>query len=281
MEKAKVIDYLNYRDFLRDCFQWHKDNDPGFSQKRVQIDLGIASSGFLPNVLAGRKNLTPTQAARLARLLGLDRVESSYFEHLVLFTQARTMEEKNEFFARLMTMQSARLSQLSEASLSLFAKWYYVAVREILGLANIQDDYVQLATLLQPAIKASEAKEAIDVLAGLNLIERNSNGFWEPKETAISTGDEVRSMHLLHFQISTMDLAKRALNDIPTDERDISVLTMGLSPDGFRLAKNEIQHFRKRLAKIAMDDQAANRIFQINFQFFPISVELERKGVKP
>lgn len=281
MDKAKVIDYLNYRDFLRDRFQWLKENDPGFSQKRLQIDLGVASSGFIPNILAGRKNLMPTQAARIARLLELDRVESSYFEHLVLFTQARTVEEKNEFFARLMTMQSARLSQLSETSLTLFAKWYYVAVREIVGLTSVGEDYAKLASLMQPAIKASEAKEAIDVLAGLNLIERNTMGYWQPKESGISTGDEVRSMHLLHFQVATMDLAKRALNDIPTEERDISVLTMGLSPDAFRLAKHEIQHFRKRLAKIAMDDQAANRVYQLNFQFFPISTELERKGVTP
>ncbi len=279
MDKAKVTDYLNYRDFLRDRFQWLKENDPGFSQKRVQIDLGVASSGFIPNILAGRKNLTPTQSARLARLLELDRVESSYFEHLVLFTQARTVEEKNEFFARLMTMQSARLSQLSEASLTLFAKWYYVAVREVINLTTIVDDYEKLASLLQPAIKASEAKEAIDVLSNLNLVERSEMGYWQPKEAAISTGDEVRSMHLLHFQVATMDLAKRALNDIPPDERDISVLTMGLSPDAFRLAKHEIQHFRKRLAKIAMDDSAANRIYQLNFQFFPISKELERRGV--
>lgn len=278
MEKGKVTDYLNFREYLRDRFEWLKQNDPGYSQKRVQIDLGVASSGFLPNVLAGRKNLTPTQSARMARLLGLDRIESAYFEHLVLFTQSRTLEEKNEFFARLMTMQSARLSQLSEASLTLFAKWYYVAIRELVGLTTVKDDYAAIAAMLQPQIKASEAKEAIDVLVGLKLIEKNEKGNWIPREAAVSSGDEVRSLHLLHFQMTTMDLAKQALNDIPSEERDISVLTMGLSPDAFRLVKHEIQHFRKRLAKIAVDDSSANRVFQMNFQFFPITKELDGKG---
>jgi uncharacterized protein (TIGR02147 family) len=278
MQGTKVTDYLNFREYLRDSFEWQKANDPGFSQKRIQIEIGAASSGFLSNVLAGRKNLMPNQSARLSRLLNLDRVESAYFENLVLFTQARTVEEKNEFFNRLMTMQSARLKQLEEHSLTLFSKWYYVAIREVLGIIDWRGDDNALAKALQPEIKPSEAHEAIEVLTQLGLVRREETGRAVPCDPAISTGDELFSRHLAHFQMTTLDLAKQALMGVPPEERDISVLTMGLSPDTFRLVKHELQYFRKRLAKIAVDETCSNRVYQVNLQLFPITKELLTRG---
>jgi uncharacterized protein (TIGR02147 family) len=68
-----------------------------------------------------------------------------------------------------------------------------------------------------------------------------------------------------------MDLGKRALRTVPSAERDISVLTMTLSPDAFRMVKSEIQAFRKRIAKIAVDDANPDRVFQMNMQLFPVS----------
>ena len=274
MHNIRVLEYLNYREFLRDAVGWLKEHDQTFSQKGVQFELGISSSGFLSNVLVGRKNLTANQAARMTRILKLNGIDSAYFEALVLFTQARTTDEKNEFFGRLMNMQSAQLKQLPENTLTLFSKWYYVAIREVIDLVKWKDDYGFLAASLQPAIKVGEAKEAVDVLLQLGLIRRNQNGIMKTSDTAISAGDELASKHVLHFQVTTMDLAKQALQDVSAANRDISVLSMGLSEDSFRLVKNEIRHFRKRLAKIAIEDKAASRVYQLNFQFFPLSQEL-------
>jgi len=276
METLRVTDYLNFREYLREMFEWLKVNDPMFSQKRIQIELGAASSGFLSNVLAGRKNLMPNQAVRMSKLLGLDRVEAGYFENLVMFTQARTVEEKNEFFARLMTMQSARLKQMPEASLTLFSKWYYVAIREALGIMEWYGDELALAKSLRPEIKPLEAREAIEVLTRIGMVRTEGSGRVVPCDPAISTGDELMSRHLAQFQITTMDMAKQALLNVQPEERDISVMTMGLSPDTFRLVKRELQYFRKRLAKIAMDDSCSNQVFQMNLQLFPVTQVLAR-----
>ncbi len=277
MDYIRVTDYLNFREFLRDKFEWLKQQDPEFSQKRIQLELGLASSGFLSNVLAGRKNLMPNQAVRMAKLLKLDRLEAGYFENLVSFTQARTVEEKNEYFARLMTMQSVHLRQMPEQSLSLFTKWYYVAIREMLGLMEWHGDEVALAKAMRPEIKPSEVHEALETLKHLDLVRTEASGRVVPCEAALSTGDELRSHHLAQFQLTTMDLAKQALLDIAAEERDISVLTMGLSPDTFRLVKRELQYFRKRLAKISLDDTSSDQVFQLNLQLFPLSRRLPRR----
>lgn len=279
MSKIQVMEYLNYRDFLRDIFKWYKGNDPNFSQKSVQYCLGISSSGFLSNVIMGRKNLNANHAVKMTRILQMNNVEARYFEALVAFTQARTEEEKTELFNRLMLFRSARLAHLPEEILSLFSKWYYVAIREVIDLLQWKDDLNLLANSLLPPLSVNEANEAVETLLELGLVRWNDKGILETCDSGISTGDEVSSKHLIAFQRKTMDLASLALDDVAPEFRDISVLTMGLSEESFWNIKNEIRHFRKRLAKIAIEDKNANRVYQLNFQLFPLSQTLH-KGKK-
>jgi len=136
-----------------------------------------------------------------------------------------------------------------------------------------EGDYTGYGKLLDPSINGKQVKEAIEALTNMKLIQKNKSGRLLPVDNAISTGNELKSIHLAKFQMVTMDFAKRAIENIPAKERDISVLSLSLSSDNFHLIKNEIQHFRKRLAKLAVDDKSQHKLYQMNLQFFPVSQE--------
>jgi uncharacterized protein (TIGR02147 family) len=270
-----IYEYTNYRVFLKDFLaEKKKDKRPEFSQKVILDRMGISSTGFLSNVISGRKNLTPIQITRLCRILKLNKIEESYFEAMVHFTQAKAIDEKGEYLDRMVFVQKANLKVLDKKKMTVFSKWYYVAVREALNYLRYKDDPGSLARLLDPPIKPSEAQEAISFLEQLDLIARDADGFYRQADPAISSGDEARSLDLARFELTTMDLAKRALQKIPSEDRDISVLTMTLSPDSFRLIKSELQSIRKKFAKIAIDDNNPDRVYQLNMQFFPVTKKL-------
>lgn len=271
------MNYLNYREYLRDVFHRLKSNDPTFSQKRIQFELGVSSSGFISNILIGRKNLTANQAAKMTRILKMDHFDATYFEALVMYTQARTNEEKEEFYHRCLKVRPMLLANLSVKEMSLFAKWYYVAVREVIDLISWKEDWSILANSVKPKISVEEAKEAVEKLLQLGLIRKNDNGVLVTCDAGISTGDEVSSEHLIEFQRATMKLASKALDEVDAEMREISVLTMGLSEGSFQNIKKEIRYFRKKMAKIAMEDKNANRVYQLNFQFFPLSENLKEE----
>jgi uncharacterized protein (TIGR02147 family) len=46
---------------------------------------------------------------------------------------------------------------------------------------------------------------------------------------------------------------------------------MTLSRDTFQMVKSELQHIRKRIAKIAVDEDKPDRVYQLNIQLFPVS----------
>ncbi len=273
-----VFDYLNYRLFLKDLFKEEKKKPTSqITHKFILAELGITSTGFMSNVVAGRKNLTHIQATKIAKILKFKKPEMQYFEILVYFTQAKTIEEKNEYFNRLVTLQKVKMKVIDKKKMSLFSKWYFVFVRELLESYNYKgesaEENTKFGQKLIPSIKGGEVKEAIEYLIQMVLIEKDVNGFYRPMNNAISTGDEVKSLHTAKFQLETMDMAKNALNKVDAKERDISCLSMSLSEDNFQLIKMEIQYFRKRLAKLAVEETNKQRVYQLNFQFFPVTTE--------
>jgi uncharacterized protein (TIGR02147 family) len=272
-----LYEYVNYRLFLQDFLTEHKkDAGPDFSHKMILAKMGISSTGFLSNVMAGRKNLTPIQIIKLAKILKVNKAEAAYFEAMVYFTQAKVIDEKNEYFNRLVTLQKVNLKVLDKKKMSVFSKWYYVVVRELLYFYKYDGNNPSaLGHRMEPTIRHSEAEQAIRYLEELGLVEKDKHGLYKQVDNAVTSGDEVRSLHLTNFQLATMELAKRAIRKIPAAERDVSVLTMTLSPDTFQMVKSELQHIRKRIAKIAVDEDKPDRVYQLNIQFFPVTKKPE------
>jgi uncharacterized protein (TIGR02147 family) len=272
-----LYEYVNYRLFMQDFLAEHKkDSEPDFSHKMILAKMGISSTGFLSNVMAGRKNLTPIQIIKLAKILKVNKAEAAYFEAMVYFTQAKVIDEKNEYFNRLVTLQKVNLKVLDKKKMSVFSKWYYVVVRELLYFYKYDGNNPSaLGHRMEPTIRHSEAEQAIRYLEELGLVEKDKHGLYKQVDNAVTSGDEVRSLHLTNFQLATMELAKRAIRKIPAAERDVSVLTMTLSPDTFQMVKSELQHIRKRIAKIAVDEDKPDRVYQLNIQFFPVTKKPE------
>jgi uncharacterized protein (TIGR02147 family) len=125
--------------------------------------------------------------------------------------------------------------------------------------------------MLIPSITTEEAEKAVRDLEELEFIEKDAEGIYRQKSGTLSTGNEIRSLQVLNFQLETMELAKAALDRFPVEERDISCITMTLSKPSFDQVKAEVQAFRKRLAAIAAADEKADQVYQCNVQFFPMT----------
>lgn len=275
MKKVDIFDYINYRDFLRDYISYKRKRDSNFTHREILKKIGISSTGFLSNVISGKKNLNDEHTEALAIVLELNQREQICFGYMVSYNQARSIEEKKRWFDRLAGMKQVKSTLLKNNQLSLFSRWYYVYIRDLLSIIDFSDNYYDLARQLFPAITEAEAERAVANLHQMGLIERDSEGFWRPLDRVISTGDEVVSLQLADFQIKTMDMGKQALEKIPAKRRDISVLSLTLSKEQFIKAKREIQDFRKRLLSIATNDEEADQIYQCNIQFFPVTRDTE------
>jgi uncharacterized protein (TIGR02147 family) len=266
-----IYNYLNYREYIRDYFIEQKQFKKQLTHRAVLKKMGITSTGFLSNVIAGKKNLNDEMAGNLGKIIDLASRERQYLNNLVAYTQSKSIEEKKKHLDRLLAMRKSELAYMNDGQFSIFSQWYYVYIRDLLCFFHFKDDYSTLAGMLDPPIKPEEAEAAINDLEKLGFISRDSEGYFRPRDRLVTTGDEAHSVQLANFQLATMDLAKRSLKKHPSDKRDISFVSLTLSVESFARVKSEIQAFRKRLLLMAKDEQKADRLYQCNIQFFPVT----------
>lgn len=271
-----IYEYMDYRLYLKDVLAWKKKENPSFSHRMILSKMKVSSSGFLCNVINSKSNLTIKHIEQLSSILRLSTIEANYFKLLLYFSKAKTLSEKNDFFQQIIKYRKRKNKFLKDEYLTLFSKWYYPVIRELITYVEFNGDFSLLARKVEPPIRAYEAKEAVKTLLELGLIEVDSKGLYQQSETSLTTGDEVKSLHVANYQMKMIDLSKRAIEKVSPEKRDISGVTLSISQGKFELLKQEFQKFRKKIVQIAVDDDIiSDKVVRCNLQLFPLSREVE------
>lgn len=265
-----VFRYLDYRSYLADYYAAKKQR--GFSYRAFSKTAGLGAPNYLKLVIEGKRNLTPTMAARFAQTCGLRGDAANYFKQLVEFNQAATNEERNASYARLSAFERYRRGQKLELAQAAYHSHYYLpAIRELVASPHFKEDAQWIASVLRPPIKPAEAKEAIEALLSLGLLERDDVGRLRQASAVVSTGPETQGMHIANYHAQMMQQAIASMESVRAPQRDISSITTCVGPQGLTRLKERIQEFRRELIELAEAESDKIQVVQINFQLFPLS----------
>jgi uncharacterized protein (TIGR02147 family) len=271
MDTLTVFDFTDYRLFLKAYYQFQKQKNPAFSHRYFALRAKINSSGFYKNVMDGKRSLGRSLIVRFSEAMKLRKKESDYFESMVYFNEAKTVDEKKIFFERMMALRKVNAYLVQSSQFEFYSKWYYAAIRELIGLIRFKDDFTALGRLLDPPIRPDQAEKAIRVLEDLKFIAMDEKGVYRQAQNHITTGSEVESLNVANYQIACMELAKEAIDRHAPGVRDMSTLTLSLSKEAFEAFKEEIISFRKKLLGLEQQFPKADRVYQLNTHFFPLS----------
>ena len=266
-----IFMYTDFRVYLGDFYQARKVQDRKFSHRFIADKVNSGSSGWFADVLKGRLNLAGPQLLPLARLLQLKPSEVDYFEALVGYGQAGSLEEKTRFFQKMLAFKEVRTDMVGFDKLEFYGRWYHSALRELLFFYPFRGDYAALARKLSPPIRQAEARESVELLERLGFVEPNAIGGYKAREATLKKDPSFPSVVMANFLKANMELAIDALDRYSKDERDVSALTISLSDEAFQKVKEEIRALRKRILALTEVDVAPSKVYQCNFQFFPMS----------
>ncbi|MGE0615446.1 MAG: TIGR02147 family protein [Bacteriovoracia bacterium] len=269
-----IYQYQDYRAFLRDYYRHMKLLRPEFSFRFLAKRGGFKSSAMYKLVMEGKRNLSPRGATKIARALNLGRRESDFFKNLVNFNQSKTPLQREHFAGELLESEKYKQTHpLNEAHFNYFSRWFSIPIREMVGAQGFRDDPNFIAKQLIPAIATHDAKKALSELQALGILARNPDtGRLKHNTYSILTQDEVTSSYAAQFHREMIRLAGEAIDRIPKPDRDISAATFLLSEEAARQFKETIRAMRDKLMDIvAHDDRKSPRVYQVNFQFFPLS----------
>lgn len=267
-----VFTYNNYRVFLADFYAAKKPQ--GFSYRAFSAAAGLGAPNYLQLVIAGKRNLSREMASRFAQTCGLGREASRYFLALVAFNQATTAEERNSNYAALASFtRYRRAHQLALAEAAYHSTWYLPAVRELASSPHFRHDLEWIASALRPAISKDEAKHAVETLLQLGLLHIDESGQLRQRKSIVSTGSPPGGLHLRNYHAEMMRRATAAMETFAASERDITSLTMCISPDAFERIKGRLADMRREIIDLCETDVGSRQVFQLNLQLFPLSVD--------
>jgi uncharacterized protein (TIGR02147 family) len=277
--KLSIFNYTDYRKYLFDFYKEQKQNSKVFSYRYFARKAGFNSVGLYKDVVEGRQNLGRALIFKFSAAMGHGKKEAEYFESMVFFNEADTVEERTLFFERMMSCQKTKARIIDITKYEYYQKWYYSAVRALVSMGKFGDDennYKKIALILNPRIRPDEVRKALGVLERLGFINKNNEGVFVVTDAVITTGmlmpdANVVALNVLNFQKEVMVLANESLDRFGPEKINLSTLTLGVSAAAVAAIKDELATVRSNIAALAEKDAAADRVYQLNVQFFPLS----------
>ncbi len=275
-----VFEYIEYRILLKDLYEYKKREQPSFSYRYIGNKVGFKSAGFFSNILQGKRNISNHIIFKFAELFKFNKKETEYFEMLVMYDQSKQHDRKKYYFERLLAMRKSKVHQITADQYEYFDNWYNVAIRELLNYFPFRGDYQELAKKLNPPITPKEARKSVELLLRLGLIEEKEDHTYRVTHKTITTVPKVPLVAVHNFQHATMDLAKEAIDRFPFEKRSVSTLTLSLSEEVYKTIEEKLAIFRRDVLDLVKNDmKRIDRVYQFNFQIFPLSEEQDQNRV--
>lgn len=266
-----VLQYTNYRVYLRDYYEYKKKTTAAFSLRFFAEKAGLSSHAHLKLAIDGKRNITKNTATKLIHGLGLENQRAAYFESLVFFNQATTDEDKKIYYAQLIKASPrSRLHKMDKAQLRIFKEWHHSAILEMVGLKDFRPIPDQISKRLRGLITPAQVTESLNLLLELGLLVKTANGYRQ-SNPLITTDDEVQDVVVKMYHNQMLSLSNKMLNDLPGAERDVSSLTFGIKRSDFVNLKKHLQLMRKELLDFSAKAGEAEEVVQINIQLFPLT----------
>jgi uncharacterized protein (TIGR02147 family) len=268
-----IFRYLDYRLYLKDLFYKLKKENPRFSYRTFARLAGSTSPNFFQLIQKRTLNIQSSNISALAGALGLSRKEEVFLENLAGFDQAKSHEEKDKYYQRILATKTyTSIKELDKKQYEYYSNWYNPVVRELLIHPDFKNHPKWMTERIFPKVSVPNIIKSIELLKSLNLIKFNEkSGKWVQVDTVISTPSEVLSLAVTNFHNKMIEMARQTIKNFGPKQRDIRSVTLGLSPAGYKEVKKRLESFWREILDFAETQKTPEHVYQLNMQLFPMT----------
>jgi uncharacterized protein (TIGR02147 family) len=266
-----LFDYLDYREFLRDFYLEQKRKNSTYSFRYLAQKTNV-DPAHIARVFQLKRHLSDKSLAPFIQLCKFSEEERIFFDRLVAFNLSRTERQAKEAFVALISLSSVKSHTLRPEQYAYYTQWYYTAVRALIAMRSFKvQDTGTMAKMLSPHISPRQARDAVNLLLKLGLVNKGDDGTLKCSDTHITTGPTWHSLAVKTFQAETIRLAAESLDRHSKELRDISTVTIGIKRGRMEEMRQKIADFRKSIMRQAEEDLEPDDIYQFNIQLFPLT----------
>ncbi len=229
------------RDYLQFEYELRKARRPAYSLRAFARDLRVSPSS-LTDFMKQRVGMSADRIQQIADTLHWSPLRKEHFGDLIA---ARFQKDKGARQASL-TRIKARLREgaaaLSLEAFRLISEWYHLVLLELTQLQDHLDPDEAAADL---GLTVFQVKKALRRMVKLGLMELGDRGY-KPLDVNNHFGDVAPSDSIVAFHSQILDLAEKALHNVPMEERDEQSLV-------YSVKQNEVAQMNAEIRKAVMN----------------------------
>jgi uncharacterized protein (TIGR02147 family) len=271
VKRPDIFHYHDYQVFLRDWLAFKKASQPGFSNRELAKQAGLAS-GYLPMVLGRKRVLSGSAQAKILPYLGLSRSEQSFFENMVTLGTSDSHEARINSLDRMRRFPKFQKENRDDSeSYQYLTHWFYVAIREMATMPDFKADPEWIQSRLHGSIPLAEIKTALDFLIENKYLIISKDQSVKPPKKALQCSGGVYRVALAQFHREVLGLASKAIETIPSEEREIQGHTVGLTEKGFQEARAIMEEALEKIRKLGEAENKSENVYHLEVALFPMT----------
>lgn len=286
MQQPELSEYVDYRVYLSDYFQFRVSESKGrlrpFGYSDFSAAANIKSPNYLKLIIEGKRNLSLEMCVNFSRALKHNRSQTKEFELLVTYCQERdpllrnrNLKELSEFRAK----RSLQDGKINAETWEQVANWLVWVLFAMADQKAVQFTPEKLRKILRGQVNEAQIQQALKKLVDSGDITIDPETHFARKTSAVMSGAEQIPTELVRkIQSELIYLGLESLHKYGPQEREVSGFTMAMTEKEFEWARFELRKLRKQIQKeVAMNREKGKgeRVYQVNIQLFPISDKAE------
>ena len=269
-KKPNILDYSDYREFLRDYVAFRKETSKHWSVSRWKEKLQGKSHAMLSMILKDRRHIGAELTEAFAEYFQFSEKEESYFRELVRVQKASKGDSRlTIFFLEKFKEEQALTSQrVRTAGKKLSFHWTAYVLRELTQLKDFKNDPKWIAERLLPEIREEDIAQLFEKLAEAGYIEVTADGSIKLTER-LKPSSEVSVEETRNFHFELMEQAKLAF-DQPLQRRAFTSATFCVKKEKVEEAQKLVRDFQRKFIDL-VEETPGDEVYQFNMQFFPLT----------
>lgn len=257
----------NYREVLRLELEERCKRNPQFSMRAFARLIGLKAP-HLSAVLSGQKGLSAASAQNAARALRWSVDEEAEFIEMVNAAHARNKSVRETSLRNLKkNLEKKTFQSLDLENFKLISDWHHFAILHLFELKDFQPNPAWISKRL--GLSESKVLDSLKLLENMNLVNR-SGSKWTLKQKFMATPN-VKSSAIRHNHHQVLQLAARALEEQPIENRDFSTIYMAIKKESVSDAKIWLKDFRRTFCQKLDRTSEKDALYCLSIQFFELT----------
>ncbi|WP_374075616.1 TIGR02147 family protein [Bdellovibrio bacteriovorus] len=265
-----LFDYHDYREFLRDWFD-HARESQSLSLRDIAETCDL-STGYLPMILSGKRNLSEKSLNKLQQVLKLNQEELNYFRALLKLSDGTTSKERLQAFDDIRKSRSFR--QKSSKELEVFrylSSWLNVVIREMAYRRDFEASPEWIQARLVQKVSVKEIESSLQFLFDQGFLVKTENGQIVQAEKQLDCFSGVYRLSLGEFHKQMFGLASQSIDLTPRDQRNLLGHTFVVPENQIESLRRLLDETQRKVAELSSGFHEAGPVYHVILSTFPVA----------